>query len=230
MQLRSLARSLCTTRCRLQFDGASRGNPGPAGAGSVLRSLSDGRLLWQHGCYLGTATNNAAEYRSLLYGMEAALAHGVQHLEAQGDSKLVVMQVKGVWKVKHQLLRTLHQQTLAYVGRFQTFNIFHIPRELNGEADALANEGVDSGAPPLSWLEVGSPDPFLKMGPLDTVQAPLDTPSRIVTLQSLGQDCDATLVGETAEVLPGNGGWRTVVLLSGPRKGRQQRWRSNWWA
>jgi hypothetical protein len=178
--------------------------------------------------------------------MEAALAHGVQHVEAQGDSKLVVMQVNGKWKVKHQLLKPLHQQALSYIDRFQTFSISHIYRDVNGEADALANEGVDSGAQPLSWPAnaINSTD----QGGLHALKHPADSPAvadpsggtallegttlhtlQSVTLVSRGQGCDASLVGEDAEVLPGKGGWRTVVLLSGPRKGQRQRWRSNWW-
>ncbi|CAN0924440.1 Ribonuclease HI [Linum grandiflorum] len=125
----------------LYFDGASKGNPGPAGAGAVLCS-PDGRMVWRLCEGVGIATNNVAEYRGLLLGLKQALKKGFIDISVQGDSNLVCMQIQGIWKVKNKNLANVGQEARNLKDQFRTFQISHIPREFNAEADALANQAV----------------------------------------------------------------------------------------
>ncbi|CAN0877438.1 Uncharacterized protein Mb2253c [Linum grandiflorum] len=128
--------------CTLEFDGASRGNPGPAGAGAVLRT-SDGTLICKLQEGLGRKTNNVAEYKAVLLGLRYALQRGYRKIRVQGDSKLVCSQVDGTWKVKHQGMAELCDQVKELKGRFVNFEIKHVLREFNSEADVQANHAVD---------------------------------------------------------------------------------------
>ncbi|CAN1322121.1 Uncharacterized protein Mb2253c, partial [Linum perenne] len=125
----------------LYFDGASKGNPGPAGAGAVLYS-PDGKMVWRLCEGVGVATNNVAEYRGLLLGLKQALKRGLTDISVQGDSNLVCMQIQGIWKIKNKNLLNVGQEARELKERFRTFQIRHIPREFNAEADALANQAV----------------------------------------------------------------------------------------
>ncbi|PIA62197.1 hypothetical protein AQUCO_00200294v1 [Aquilegia coerulea] len=124
--------------CSLEFDGASKGNPGLSGAGAVLRA-DDGSVVWRLREGVGIATNNVAEYRAVLLGLKQALKKGFSHIRVQGDSKLVCMQVQGLWKTKNENMATLCTEVQALKKQFLSFQISHVLRDFNSEADAQAN-------------------------------------------------------------------------------------------
>ncbi|XP_051122023.1 uncharacterized protein LOC127245281 isoform X2 [Andrographis paniculata] len=128
--------------CTLEFDGSSKGNPGQAGAGAVLRS-DDGSLICRLREGLGVATNNAAEYRAFILGLKYALGKGFTSVRVRGDSKLVCMQIQGLWKVKNQNIFSLYDEAKKLKDKFHSFQIIHVLRDLNSEADAQANLAVD---------------------------------------------------------------------------------------
>ncbi|XP_015695718.1 uncharacterized protein LOC102712467 [Oryza brachyantha] len=128
--------------CLLEFDGASKGNPGKAGAGAVIRRL-DGTVIAQLREGLGIATNNAAEYRALILGLRYAAKKGFKYIRAQGDSKLVCNQVQDVWRARHDTMADLCKKVKEIKGRFHTFQINHVLREFNTDADAQANLAVE---------------------------------------------------------------------------------------
>ncbi|MDQ3659799.1 MAG: ribonuclease HI family protein [Actinomycetota bacterium] len=132
-------------RAVLYTDGGARGNPGPAGIGVVLQD-SEGSVVAEIGEGIGHATNNVAEYRALISGLEIALEHGCTELEVRIDSKLVAMQVQGRWKIKSDSLRTLAVRARSLLDRFGEISISHVPRLENSGADRLANMGMDSAA------------------------------------------------------------------------------------
>ena len=123
-------------------DGASRGNPGPAGAGAVLIS-ADGKVIAELTKFLGTTTNNVAEYTGLIVGLEEAKRRGVDDLDVRMDSKLVVEQMSGRWKIKHPNMKPLALKAGALFATFPKRAISHVPREENGIADALSNRAID---------------------------------------------------------------------------------------
>jgi ribonuclease HI len=126
----------------VHVDGGARGNPGPAAAAAVL-SLPSGELLEEQAQLLGTATNNVAEYRALLLGLERARALGASEVEVIGDSELIAKQVTGVYKVKHPAMRPLHAEALAALRGFESWSIRTVPRAQNADADALVNAALD---------------------------------------------------------------------------------------
>jgi len=125
-------------------DGASKGNPGDAGIGVVIRS-DDGNSLAEIGEYIGKTTNNVAEYEALILGLEAARELGADEVEVRSDSQLLVMQLRGVYKVKSERLFPLHTRARQLLLSFRRSRVEHIPREQNRRADELANEGVKLG-------------------------------------------------------------------------------------
>jgi ribonuclease HI len=127
----------------LWSDGAARGNPGPAGIGAVLKTR-DGELLAECSDYLGHTTNNVAEYRALLAGLERACELGVKHLEVRADSELMIKQLRGQYRVKNPGLKPLFEQAKELIARFERVELKHVRREHNAEADRLANLGIDS--------------------------------------------------------------------------------------
>lgn len=131
-----------TRRCRLFTDGASRGNPGQAGAGAVL--LTDrGDELATCSTYLGCCTNNVAEYKALIIGLDKALLKGCTDLAIFLDSELIVRQIQGSYKVKNETLLPLFRQVQERLARMQRWSINHVPRAQNARADQLANQGID---------------------------------------------------------------------------------------
>lgn len=126
----------------LWTDGAARGNPGPAGIGAILKSPS-GEVLYTGSEYLGHTTNNVAEYKAVLLGLTGALAQGVTDVEVRADSELLIKQLKGQYRVKSEGLKPLFEQARQLLTRFNSVKLTHIRRELNGEADRLANQGID---------------------------------------------------------------------------------------
>lgn len=129
-------------RAILRADGASRGNPGPAAFGFVITDPR-GRELVSEGRFLGRATNNEAEYRGLIAGLERAVALGVQNLDVRLDSELVVLQLKGTYRVRAHNLLSLYQRARALLARLPAASVRHVPRSQNARADALANEALD---------------------------------------------------------------------------------------
>jgi ribonuclease HI len=128
--------------CMLFTDGASRGNPGQAGAGAVLLN-QDGQEMATRSLYLGVCTNNVAEYQALVLGLQTAVDLGCTHLDLALDSELIVRQIQGRYKVKHPSLQPLFHQVKGLLTRLEAWSIRHVPREQNKRADALANQALD---------------------------------------------------------------------------------------
>jgi len=127
----------------VHVDGGARGNPGPAAIGVVV-SDAGGELVEQLGEPIGETTNNVAEYRALLRGIERARALGASEVEVVGDSELVAKQVKGQYKVKHAGLRPLHAEAVRALAGFERWSVRTVPRAQNAAADALVNAALDA--------------------------------------------------------------------------------------
>ena len=125
-------------------DGGARGNPGPAAAAAVL-STPDGEVVDEAAERLGHATNNVAEYRGLLLGLERARALGATEVEVINDSELVAHQVNGRYRVKHPDLVPLHRAALEAMSGFDAWSLAPVPRAENAGADALVNQALDAG-------------------------------------------------------------------------------------
>ncbi|WOK96020.1 hypothetical protein Cni_G04727 [Canna indica] len=128
--------------CTLEFDGASKKNGAKGGAGAILRT-EDGHVICQLREGLGAATNNCAEYRALILGLQHALKKGFKKISVQGDSRLVCMQVQGLWKNKNNNLADLCKEAKRLKDMFESFNISHVKRGMNSAADAEANLAID---------------------------------------------------------------------------------------
>jgi ribonuclease HI len=127
----------------VHVDGGARGNPGPAAIGAVV-STPEGEVLDESSARIGEATNNVAEYRALLLGLERARALGATEVEVVNDSELVARQVGGRYKVKHEGLKPLHAEALAALRPFERWAVRSVRREHNARADALVNEALDA--------------------------------------------------------------------------------------
>ena len=138
----------------VEADGGSRGNPGPAGYGSVVWSADRGAVLAESKEAIGRATNNVAEYRGLIAGLTEAASVGAAEADVFMDSKLVVEQMSGRWKVKQPDLAALYRQATSIAAGFDRITYNWIPREKNSHADRLANEAMDAAAE----LESAMPD------------------------------------------------------------------------
>jgi ribonuclease HI len=123
-------------------DGGSRGNPGPAASAAVLIA-KDGAVLREIGRYLNVATNNVAEWTALLDGLRAAKELGIDRLAVRLDSELVVRQLSGQYRVKHENLRPLYARAKALLSQFEDVDVRHVPRNENKLADALVNRILD---------------------------------------------------------------------------------------
>jgi ribonuclease HI len=122
----------------LQFDGGSRGNPGPAGIGVVV-AAADGTPLVTLGRFIGTATNNVAEYTALIVALEEAAKLGARRVKIQGDSELIIKQMRGEYRVKNADLRKLFERASALISKFDSATLEHNFRDKNELADKLAN-------------------------------------------------------------------------------------------
>ena len=127
----------------VNVDGGARGNPGPAAIAAVA-STPEGEVVESRGEAIGPATNNVAEYRALLLGIELARERGAGEVDLIGDSELIVKQVNGEYRVKDAGLRPLHAQVRAALEGFDRWSIRHVRREQNAAADALVNETLDA--------------------------------------------------------------------------------------
>ena len=164
-----------TRRVIIEADGGSRGNPGPAGYGAVVRDADTGELLAETSGGLGTTTNNVAEYTGLIAGLRAAVKEGAQCAEARLDSKLVVEQMSGRWQVKQPHLRPLVSEAAELSRQLGEVRYTWVPRARNAHADRLANEAMDAQAgvtpraaartaPPSHWTgATGSPTRLLML-------------------------------------------------------------------
>ncbi len=123
-------------------DGASRGNPGEAGCGAVIYD-EQGEILKELTSYLGSSTNNVAEYQGLLMGLEGVIKLGGKKLQIRSDSELLVRQLNGVYRVKDEKLKVLYRKALDLLGRLEAYRIIHVRREYNKLADRLANLAID---------------------------------------------------------------------------------------
>ncbi len=125
-------------------DGGARGNPGPAGYGVVIQD-EKGNKVAALSEYLGHQTNNFAEYQGLIAALEYAIQHGPKALKLISDSELLVRQIKGIYKVKNEVLKDLHGRAKELIAKLDWFSIGHALREHNQEADRLANDAMDKG-------------------------------------------------------------------------------------
>jgi ribonuclease HI len=130
-------------RIVVNVDGGARGNPGPAAIAAVA-SDEKGQVLAERSETIGEATNNVAEYRALLLGIELAHELGAEHVELVGDSKLIVEQVRGNWKVKQAHLRPLNEEAKEKLAELGSWSIRHVKRGENERADELLNEALDA--------------------------------------------------------------------------------------
>src|SRR5437016_3546736 len=152
-------------RIRLEFDGGSRGNPGPAGIGVVLRA-ADGTPLVTLGRFIGRATNNVAEYKALITALEEAKKLGAKAIIIRGDSELIIRQMLGEYRVKHPDLKPLYEDAKHRYHQFDHAKIEHNLRHKNELADKLANLAMDRR------MEVTEAD-----------ESPLDEPEPVATVK-----------------------------------------------
>lgn len=194
-----------TARVVVEADGGSRGNPGPAAYGALVRDAATGEVLATRGETIGVATNNVAEYRGLIAGLQLAAEHAPDaDVEVRMDSKLVVEQMAGRWKVKHPSMKPLAEQARALADRVVGWT--WVPRDRNAAADALANEALDAeartGQP--ATVGTGATQESTAERPADDVTAPLAAPAA-------GQGKDTNpLLGWRGDV---HGRPTTLVLL-----------------
>lgn len=126
----------------LHVDGGARGNPGPAAIGVVLSDPA-GEVVATFSDTIGETTNNVAEYRALLRGLELAAEHGARQVRVINDSELVARQLTGAYRVKQAAMQELHAQAMALLDGFDAWSIESVPRGRNAEADRLVNEALD---------------------------------------------------------------------------------------
>lgn len=133
-------------RVVVHFDGGSRGNPGPAGIGALVTdpSVQPPAHLASVSEFIGDATNNVAEYRALIAGLEAARTFPARTIEVCGDSKLVIEQVRGAWKVKQPHLRPLLDAVRRLLADYEQVTLTHVRRDQNADADLLVNAALDA--------------------------------------------------------------------------------------
>jgi ribonuclease HI len=130
-------------RLVVNVDGGARGNPGPAAIAAVV-ATPEGEVIERNGELIGEATNNVAEYRAMLLGIERARALGAREVELIGDSELIVRQLRGEYRVKEPNLAALHARARAELARLERWSLRNVPREQNAEADRIVNETLDA--------------------------------------------------------------------------------------
>jgi ribonuclease HI len=129
-------------RLLIHTDGAARGNPGPAGAGAILRD-AEGNVVAEIAEPLGRATNNVAEWTAVRLALEEACRLGATHVDMRMDSELVARKISGVYRVKHPDLKPLHAAVMEMLHGFEGYTVGHVPRALNKDADRLSNIAID---------------------------------------------------------------------------------------
>ena len=133
-------------RLLIHTDGAARGNPGPAGAGAILRD-ADGRTVVEIAQPLGRATNNVAEWTAVRLALEEARRLGATHVDLRMDSELVARQITGIYRVKHPDLKPIHAAVMDLLAALDGYTVGHVPRALNRDADRLSNVAIDGPDP-----------------------------------------------------------------------------------
>jgi ribonuclease HI len=139
----SAGEGAATRKLVVHVDGGARGNPGPAAIGVVV-SRPDGEVVEEVGETIGTATNNVAEYRALLRGLERAAALGAREVEVVNDSELVAKQLNGAYRVKHPAMRPLYLEAVETLRSFEKWLVRSVPRAENARADGLVNAALDA--------------------------------------------------------------------------------------
>ena len=134
--------TLSTDKITIYTDGASRGNPGPAAIGVILKDET-GKTIANISRCLGTTTNNQAEYTAVIAGLEKAISLGAKQVTLKSDSELVVKQINGRYKVKNADMRVMYSKVVQLTGQLAKFSAVNIPREQNKQADALCNQALD---------------------------------------------------------------------------------------
>jgi ribonuclease HI len=134
-------------RLLIHTDGAARGNPGPAGAGAILRDAADGSVVAEIAEPLGRATNNVAEWTAVRLALEEARRLGATHVDMRMDSELVARQISGVYRVKHPDLKPIHAAVMAMLRALDGYTVGRVPRALNKDADRLSNVAIDGPDP-----------------------------------------------------------------------------------
>jgi broad specificity phosphatase PhoE/ribonuclease HI len=173
-------------RVVIEADGGSRGNPGPAGYGALVRDADTGELLRETADGIGVASNNVAEYRGLIAGLEAAIELGAQDVEVRMDSKLVVEQMSQRWKVKHPDMQVLAKQAASLIRQLPAVHFTHIRRELNSHADRLANQAMDDQAAGRAWQQRGASSAPAKRAPTNELygwSVPVGSPTVAMLLR-----------------------------------------------
>ncbi|MFS8522291.1 MAG: bifunctional RNase H/acid phosphatase [Micromonosporaceae bacterium] len=184
-------------RVVVEADGGARGNPGPAGWGAVVRDADTGRVLRERAEPIGTATNNVAEYGGLIAGLREAADLGATEVEVRMDSKLVIEQMSGRWKIRHPGLRPLAARAAELAGRFERVTWRWVPRERNLDADRLANQAMDvaqrgsgkagrppAGAEPAAGVApAAGPEQVAVPGPGGRWAPPTGVPTRLVLVR-----------------------------------------------
>ena len=191
-------------RLIVEADGGSRGNPGPAAYGALVRDAETGVILVEQAEYIGTASNNVAEYRGAIAGLTAALELDPDaDVEVRMDSKLVVEQLSGRWQVKHPDMKVLAKRALA-VWPGGSIRYTWVPRERNKDADRLANEALDAAAKGREWVPRGTPS---LAAPLSFAAPPLEAAELLFEEPELPQP-ENRLVGWSHDL-----GSPTILLL-----------------
>jgi len=131
------------TRLVIYTDGAARGNPGPAGAGAILRDALSGEVVAEIARSLGIRTNNYAEWTAVELALAEAMRLGARQVDLRMDSELVARQISGRYRVKHPDLKPIHARVMGMLARLDGYTVGHVPRELNKEADHLSNVAID---------------------------------------------------------------------------------------
>jgi len=192
-------------RLIVEADGGSRGNPGPAAYGALVRDAETGVILVEQAEYIGTASNNVAEYRGAIAGLTAALELDPDaDVEVRMDSKLVVEQLSGRWQVKHPDMKVLAKRALA-VWPGGSIRYTWVPRERNKDADRLANEALDAAAKGREWVPRGTPS---LAAPLSFTAPPLEAAELLFEEPELPQP-ENRLVGWSHDL----GSPTTLLLL-----------------
>lgn len=179
------------------IDGASRGNPGPASYAVVLRDPR-GHVVLELAKKLGRETNNVAEYYALVAALDYATTHGIRALRIRSDSELLVRQVQGRYKVKSAHLKPLHERAQKLTRQLDFFAIEHVPRELNRDADALANSALDSG-PAASEAPSRAPERAHRAAGKKPAAEPRRVRARFI--KGVLVPCESLDLPENAEVL-----------------------------
>lgn len=212
-----------------EADGGSRGNPGPAGYGALIRDAHDDLVVAERAESIGIATNNVAEYRGLIAALEAARELNITELDMRMDSKLCVEQISGRWKIKNATLQPLARKARRLADEFDRITFTWIPRAQNSHADRLANEAMDAAAKGQSWSAANS---TAELRAIDEVQAastptlfddPVDEPISLVTAHpSAGAATTLILLrhGETEQSLERRLSGRSDLPLT--ERGRAQ--------